>query len=94
MNVRELIEVLGAGDLEAEVYVTGDGRTFRPVTDVDEVFVDDPAAIKARFGKISLPAAILWPPDDEERDENPPLVRTGQGDFTKDYPASPSRREA
>jgi len=66
VNVRELIDVLGAGDLDAEVYVTGDGRTFRPLAFVDEVLPDDPVAVRARFGEVRPPAVVFWPADAEE----------------------------
>ena len=64
MNVRELIEVLGAGDLDAEVYVAADGlgERGRPVETVEDVrlaLTDTPVCL-LMYG-VRPPRALCWP---------------------------------
>ena len=81
MNARELIEVLGAGDPDAEVWIQiGDYTHFvyRHLETVEDL---GPRGRQPR-------AVVLVPFNPQSAIRNPqsplPLVRTGQGDFTRD----------
>ena len=87
MNVRELMEALGAGDLDAEVYVALPGEALAaPLSGLDDVDFDlgpDGDGDEAPVGLVLCPAASrrrIRPPAD------PPLVRTGQGAAARNWP--------
>jgi hypothetical protein len=97
MNVRELIDALGAGDLDAEVYVAVDGpQGPRPLGYIDECFrprrsrlVLCPLEAEERGGPSASPGgetAEAGAPPALISDSALPLVRVGQGGFAKDYP--------
>ena len=50
--------------------------------------------VRIHVGKQALPRQLQEPGTRNPEPGKPPLVRTGQGDFVKDYPASPGQRLA
>lgn len=87
MNARELIDALGAGDLDAEVYVALPGETcLAPLAGLDDVSLDLDPDDDGDEAPVGL---VLWPAEARRRirpAEDLPLVRVGQGDSQVDWP--------
>ena len=61
MNVRELTEALGAGDLDAEVYVAMPGEdAFAPLESIEDVSLEG-AVGDDNENEDAPPALVLWP---------------------------------
>ena len=71
MNARELIEALGAGDPDAEVYMALPGEgAFAPLESIDDVSLEE-AVGDVDEDENALPALVLWPAESRRTDRRP-----------------------
>jgi len=97
MNVRELMEALGAGDLDAEVYVALPGEALAaPLSGLDDVDFDLGPDDDPDETPVGL---VLWPAASRRRIRVPrdscPLVgpTTGHSDARANLPPPPPNKD-